>query len=328
MPKQGVDLKLPVIFLFLLLAAPVGFTWWDLKDSSPIVVREFRELNGVFPREAQISLHGQLGRQKRRVVILRENFRVDVRYPAGLATRAELAAHKFNYLEVPAGFVSDFASVPFPLDRIISPFGWHAEAAIVHDWLYAIGEPGNRRFADQLFFELMKEKGVNPYRRAIMYTAVRIGGSRAYTNSNEWYGSFVEPYTLEPMPRECLWDRPKTGRTSNGSGGFSDGLPTLSPDGIKFITKRTLEKKGCTEAVTVLLVKELCRDNKTCELVGFGEYDSKVHGALSDGDTGRIRSAIYSLERLSKSDLKPTNLIAEVILQRYLELNIPPMKFS
>lgn len=37
-------------------------------------------------------------------------------------------------------FVSDFASVPFFVSWLVKPFGAHAEAAVLHDWLYAKGD--------------------------------------------------------------------------------------------------------------------------------------------------------------------------------------------
>ena len=46
---------------------------------------------------------------------------------------------------VPAGYVTDFASIPRAVHFIISPFGKHAEAAVIHDWLYALGTPKDRK---------------------------------------------------------------------------------------------------------------------------------------------------------------------------------------
>ena len=50
-----------------------------------------------------------------------------------------------NITIVPRYFVTDFASIPWPASYLISPFGDHAEAAVVHDWLYALGPNADRK---------------------------------------------------------------------------------------------------------------------------------------------------------------------------------------
>jgi hypothetical protein len=40
---------------------------------------------------------------------------------------------------VPEGFVTDFASIPRLFWSIAPPYGWYAEAAVVHDLLYSLG---------------------------------------------------------------------------------------------------------------------------------------------------------------------------------------------
>lgn len=42
-------------------------------------------------------------------------------------------------VNVPPGFRTDFASVPRPFWSIVSPWGRHGRAAIVHDFLYQLG---------------------------------------------------------------------------------------------------------------------------------------------------------------------------------------------
>ena len=43
---------------------------------------------------------------------------------------------------VPAGFATDFASVPRAFWRLLPPFGEYMLAAVVHDYLYAVGARG------------------------------------------------------------------------------------------------------------------------------------------------------------------------------------------
>jgi hypothetical protein len=78
---------------------------------------------------------------------------------------------------VPAGFPTDFASVPRPLWPIFPPAGPWCEAAVVHDYLYS-SRACSRFLADALFRECMAHCGVPVWRRMLMYYAVRVFGRR------------------------------------------------------------------------------------------------------------------------------------------------------
>lgn len=80
---------------------------------------------------------------------------------------------------VPKGFITDFASVPrLPFAYLLAGGIVH-KAAVIHDWLYAIGQTkGERELADQVFHAAMKEEGIPLLQRSLMYVAVRaFGGS-------------------------------------------------------------------------------------------------------------------------------------------------------
>lgn len=80
---------------------------------------------------------------------------------------------------VPAGFRTDFASVPRIFWSIIAPYGAHGRASIVHDFMYATGGLGgkhSRSDCDQIFLQAMRDSGVTPLRRGAMWLAVRIAG--------------------------------------------------------------------------------------------------------------------------------------------------------
>ena len=88
-------------------------------------------------------------------------------------------------LSPPDGFVTDFASIPRALWRILPPTGNGANsaygpAAVIHDWLYQSGqiwgEPIDRGWADDVFLESMKCLEVSKTIRWSMYLAVRAGG--------------------------------------------------------------------------------------------------------------------------------------------------------
>lgn len=114
-------------------------------------------------------------------------------------------------LRVPKNFNTDFASIPYPFSAWISQFGSHAEAAVVHDWLYAVGEPGQRREADQIFFEMMRQADVNLIQSTAMYIAVRAFGNRSYGQRIEWAERFFEPISSVRIPEYCIIPKPQSG---------------------------------------------------------------------------------------------------------------------
>jgi hypothetical protein len=76
---------------------------------------------------------------------------------------------------VPAGFVTDFASVPrLPFAYLLAGGVAH-KAAVVHDFLYETAT-GTKEEADKIFLEAMTVLGIPAWRRNLMYAAVRIGG--------------------------------------------------------------------------------------------------------------------------------------------------------
>lgn len=108
---------------------------------------------------------------------------------------------------VPASFLTDFASIPDLARGLYSPFGRHGKAAVVHDWLYAIGEPGLRDTADRVFLHAMTELAVEETARQIMYAAVQVGGKKAWRRAaRDWPNTFADPVTgatIDPLfPRE------------------------------------------------------------------------------------------------------------------------------
>lgn len=79
---------------------------------------------------------------------------------------------------VPAGFRTDFASVPAVLWPVLPPTGPYMAAAVVHDYLYR-RTPCSRFLADACFREAMAQLGVNLTTRLVMYYGVRVGGGIA-----------------------------------------------------------------------------------------------------------------------------------------------------
>lgn len=85
---------------------------------------------------------------------------------------------------IPAGFITDFASIPGPMRRFIGhPAGHFVRAAIVHDWAYAYHHDGSaqgRKDCDEAMVGIMRVDGVTPLRRAAIYLGLRVGGGIAY----------------------------------------------------------------------------------------------------------------------------------------------------
>lgn len=87
-------------------------------------------------------------------------------------------------ISVPAGTVTDLATVPRLLWALFPPHGRWAKAAIVHDYLYdrAIG---SKAYADRTFLEAMEVLGVSRFARTVMYWAARWFGRGNYKQKKE-----------------------------------------------------------------------------------------------------------------------------------------------
>lgn len=88
-------------------------------------------------------------------------------------------SHRIGVTVVPAGFVTDMASVPRGLWNLFPPTGPYAKAAVYHDYLYQLGAI-TRAEADQEFCDGMRALGVSWPTRAAMWTALRLFGHKAW----------------------------------------------------------------------------------------------------------------------------------------------------
>lgn len=94
---------------------------------------------------------------------------------------------------VPAGFETDFASVPRPLVWFLPRTGLWTLAAILHDWLWREDCPRGRcswRHADRLFREAMQDLGVPLLRRWVMWSAVRLAAFGRGRHWRDWLATF------------------------------------------------------------------------------------------------------------------------------------------
>ncbi|MEY4386602.1 MAG: hypothetical protein RLY20_1885 [Verrucomicrobiota bacterium] len=82
-------------------------------------------------------------------------------------------------IHVPAGFLTDFASIPRGLWNLLPPTGKYGKAAVIHDYLYRCCPHLDRKVCDQVLLEAMEVLGVSWLTRKLIYRAVRVFGGFA-----------------------------------------------------------------------------------------------------------------------------------------------------
>jgi len=98
---------------------------------------------------------------------------------------------------VPKNFVTDLASIPAIARARHNPADF-AEAALVHDWLYAVGPENTRPKIDQVFLALMLETNIEEGKAREVYRAVRIGGNDGYGKKEDF--AFYDPEARRVRP--------------------------------------------------------------------------------------------------------------------------------
>ena len=98
-----------------------------------------------------------------------------------------LADEEQRVITVPAGFVTDFASIQvlhnaflFVLFALVSGYGNYA--ATVHDFLYSEGQV-SRKEADAVLYRALRAEGVARWRAYLFWLGVRIGGAKHFTKT-------------------------------------------------------------------------------------------------------------------------------------------------
>jgi len=97
---------------------------------------------------------------------------------------------------VPAGFVTDFASVPRVVTWLLPRYGAYTKAAILHDFLWRQDDV-TKNDADGLFRRAMRELGVSIPRRWMMWAAVRTASLMRGATPRDWLAYLlVAPISL------------------------------------------------------------------------------------------------------------------------------------
>ncbi|EEM1818480.1 DUF1353 domain-containing protein [Salmonella enterica subsp. enterica] len=94
-----------------------------------------------------------------------------------------LSDDESDVIEVPAGFITDLATVPRIFWMLLPPDGKYAKAAIIHDYLYD-NALRSKKEADLIFLDGMTVLGVPKWKRMVMYLAVRVFGRGSYSEQN------------------------------------------------------------------------------------------------------------------------------------------------
>jgi hypothetical protein len=88
-------------------------------------------------------------------------------------------AGRYKGVEVPTGFVTDFASIPPIFFSVLRPDGEYAYAAVIHDHLYWTQERP-REEADEILKLAMQDLKVDSAKLTAIYAAVRTFGGSAW----------------------------------------------------------------------------------------------------------------------------------------------------
>ena len=109
-----------------------------------------------------------------------------------IASEFTYSLNSREVVNVPAKFVTDFASIPRIFWNFFPPAGTYGKGAVIHDWLYQyqgisssfggddslsyIHHLTSRYEADNIFMETMRATHVKWSTRWILYLGVRLGG--------------------------------------------------------------------------------------------------------------------------------------------------------
>ncbi len=144
-------------------------------------------------------------------------------------------------ITVPAGFVTDFASIPAPMRGFLSPTGQEGRAAIIHDYLYW-NQPCTREQADWVLRLGMIESRVPLVTRQAVYWAVRAMGDSAWQqNALERRNGLprIVPETEIPtIPALAIW---------------SDYRQQLAQRGIRPEPQESMPPTYCAAAMTIVV---------------------------------------------------------------------------
>ena len=111
-------------------------------------------------------------------------------------------------IEIPAGFVTDFASIPERLWSVVSPHAQYSRAAIIHDYLFW-AQPCSFAQANNLFLIAMIESGVSKITRDFVYAGVVAFGKSSWEENRALRARGVPrvvPMGRDDFPPDWSWE--------------------------------------------------------------------------------------------------------------------------
>jgi hypothetical protein len=164
------------------------------------------------------------GERRMSLFVLRDNRRNGYRREA-VISNDWLHCHRGNgrvfdgrVFLVPQGYMTDFASIPPIARSFVSQFGSHAEASVIHDWLYAVGYPEGsskeaikqkRKDADDIMDAAMREQEVPWLQRSFIFLAVRMFGGGPFGKDGEWKDNWASAQAHFVERGEPPFDKPQ-----------------------------------------------------------------------------------------------------------------------
>lgn len=121
--------------------------------------------------------------------------------------KAGKGQRNFAKVEVPIGFVTDFASIPRVFWSLFRPDGVYMYAAVIHDFLYW-DQQRDRTEADQVFRYAMQDLRISEWQSTVLFRAVDTFG-RAAWESNRSLKASGECRILSPdaaFKPDTTWD--------------------------------------------------------------------------------------------------------------------------
>ncbi len=136
---------------------------------------------------------------------------------------------------VPAGFVTDFASIPKELQSVFSALGPYLVAGIVHDYLYWEQGPNgcSRAEADGIFRLVMIENNASFFEYQAMYTVVNLAGL------GSWNGNHAN------RQAGLLRELPVNRRTIKALTRWPEYRTALHAQGLRPAPARTISRAFC-----------------------------------------------------------------------------------
>lgn len=123
---------------------------------------------------------------KTSMIILKKEYSKPDRFEIAQDVLVEILGRNFT---IPAGYKTDFASVPQFLWGIFPPHGLAAIPSLIHDYMYdnrifadELGDENARRLADVFFLNNMTDCGVPRWQRLVYYYTVRIFAKSWWSN--------------------------------------------------------------------------------------------------------------------------------------------------